>query len=77
MKAENNPCYGCTERRVADGYNCHSDCQKYAEYRRKLTDNAELIRQKKSEEGLVTDTKVRAMQKALRKKGKQSAWKGV
>ena len=52
MKAKNNPCYGCTERRVTDGYNCHSDCPRYAKYRRELDDESELIRQKKAEEDL-------------------------
>lgn len=47
MKAENNPCYGFTERRATDGYNCHSDCPRYAKYRRELDDESELIRQKK------------------------------
>ena len=77
MKAENNPCYGCTERRATDGYNCHSDCPKYAGYRRMLADKAVMIKQKKAVEELVTETRVRAIRKTSRTKRKQNAWKGT
>ena len=31
-KAEDNPCYGCTERQ----YGCHSGCQRHKEYKAQL-----------------------------------------
>ena len=72
MCKESNPCYGCDRRQKG----CHSSCEDYEAYRQANNERAEIIRQKKAEEALVTDTRERALLKAARKRSTQSAWKG-
>lgn len=76
MSKINAPCWGCTRRRDEDGYNCHSDCPDYKEYREKLDAEADLIRHKKAEDQLLTDTRIRSVEKATKMKPKQTAGRG-
>lgn len=66
------PCYNC-ERRSAG---CHSSCESYKEYRDKMTEKNDAIRKKKAEEELLTDTRIRSIEKATKIKPKQTVWKG-
>ncbi len=74
------PCYkdgkDCDKRRVTSEYNCHSDCPEYKEYHDERVAKLDLINKKRSEERLVTETRIRAMNKATRRKSKQTRWKG-
>lgn len=31
-----SPCKDCTDRRISDDYNCHSDCSAYLSYRAEI-----------------------------------------
>lgn len=76
MCKESNPCYGCTKRVATKEYNCHSDCPLYLDGKAEKAAKAEVIRQKKANEALFWDTRIRQMIKATNKKHGQSAWKG-
>lgn len=66
------PCYNCDKRSVG----CHSSCESYKEYRKKISEKQEAIRKKKDEEEMLTDTRIRSMKKTRKVKSKQTAWKG-
>lgn len=70
MCKESDPCYGCERRCVKSGYNCHSDCPDYKDYKQEAEKRAELIRKKKAEESLFIDTRL----KAIRKTQKKNKW---
>lgn len=70
------PCYGCEKRHVEHGYNCHSDCPEYKEYHDNRTAKLEFLTKKRSEEAMVVNTRLRAINKNKRGKKIQSAWKG-
>lgn len=76
MCKELNPCYNCNRRRATSEYNCHSDCPDYKEYKEKLSDRANVIRHKKADEAMVTDVRIRSMQRTSGDKRRQGAWKG-
>lgn len=73
---KNVPCYGCDKRRAESGYNCHSDCPEYKEYKAKCEGEAAVVREKKGYEAEFTDTRIRALTKTRRKKTKQNVWRG-
>lgn len=39
------PCKGCTERYVIDGRRCHSDCERYKNWKKEFDDAANHIRE--------------------------------
>lgn len=66
------PCYGCDKRHVG----CHSSCESYKEYQKKIAEQREAIRKKKDEEAILASVHVRALDKANKKKSKVKYWKG-
>lgn len=73
---KNVPCYGCERRHVESGYNCHSDCSAYKEYKEKCAGEAAAVREKKGYEAEYTDTRIRGLAKTKRKKIRQNVWRG-
>jgi hypothetical protein len=69
-------CFGCEKRIATSEHNCHSDCPDYKAFKEEQTKRAETIRKKKCEEGLITETLLRSIQKTTRGVRKQTAWKG-
>jgi hypothetical protein len=74
MCKESDPCYGCERRVVTTEYNCHSHCKEYAEYKQKLKDKSKAIREKRIEEGIITEYVVSSAARASHKKNTQNAW---
>lgn len=66
------PCYGCDKRCAG----CHSSCESYKEYHDKVTAEREAIRKKKEAEAMMTDTRIRSMEKTRKVKPKQTLWRG-
>ena len=56
------PCYGCEKRHSG----CHSECESYKEYHDKRTAKCELLSKKRAEEAMITDTRIKSMNKLLR-----------
>ena len=46
------PCKGCKNRR-GGATDCHSDCEKYQEYKRKKAEETAMLRKEKSREGFL------------------------
>lgn len=76
MSKENAPCYGCKDRKVQDGYNCHSDCPRYLGYKDKQMKKSEAITQKRAEESMIVETRQRSMRRISGRALKRNPWKG-
>ena len=76
MGKNDKPCYKCPRRQVTREYNCHSHCPDFKKIKDEDMERAELIRQKRSEDALIVDTRMKAIRKASRKTNIQNAWKG-
>ena len=74
--AEDNPCYGCTERHVEKGYNCHSDCPRFIKASEKNKEKNAMIRKQKADEAMFTEVRIRSIEKATKEKMKRNVWKG-
>lgn len=76
MIRDDCPCYkdgkDCTKRTST----CHSTCPEYKKYHDKNTEERETIRKKKAEEAMLTDTRIRSMEKTRKVKAKQTLWRG-
>lgn len=74
------PCYnegkGCDRRRVTSEYNCHSDCPDYKNYHDKRSAKLELISKKRAEDAMITDVRMRSIEKTTRNKTTQGCGKG-
>lgn len=71
------PCYNCIKRHVEHGYNCHSDCPQYISYYEENAAISKIIRDKRAEDSMILDTRLKALYKTQKKKSKQGAyWKG-
>lgn len=46
----NSPCQGCTERKVNREYNCHSHCERHAEWKRQCKDLSEVVSEEKQKD---------------------------
>ncbi len=68
----NVPCYGCERRQSG----CHSSCESYKEYSEKNAERVKLLRNKRAENAIFTDTRIRAIHKTAGKRHNQRAWKG-
>ena len=73
---QKDPCYKCTERKVAPGYNCHSDCPRYAKAKKENDEKKKAIRQQKEVDTMVDSVLITAAIKTKREKPKQRVWKG-
>lgn len=54
---DTEPCHGCTERSVANGHNCHSDCPDYKEIRAEQDKRNAITKKAKAEIREVLDVK--------------------
>lgn len=71
------PCYGCNKRHAEHGYNCHSDCSEYKEYKAKAASENELIRRKKAEEADAIGVRITSIKRNKREKETEKCrWKG-
>lgn len=60
----NNPCSGCEDREIL----CHSNCEKYLEFRKQLEEKKELERQAKTEDGIIIGYYKQAKKKFINKR---------
>ena len=70
------PCHYCEKRHVEHGYNCHSDCPEHKEWHDEREAKRELMIKKRSEEAMITDTRIRSMDRITGEKRKHGYWKG-
>lgn len=77
MNPKSDPCYGCTKRCVAKGYNCHSDCPEFAKASAKKKARKDIIRKKKAEEAMVTEVFINSIKRKQKDVNcnKQIAWR--
>ena len=65
------PCYGC-ERRDA---HCHSSCEDYKKFSKSRGEELSLLRKKRADDAMMTDVKMRSIEKSTREKLKQGCRK--
>lgn len=70
------PCYGCTERRAEHGYNCHMDCPRYKQFHESRVAKLEKENKKRAEEAMITDTRMKSLDRITGEKRKMNVWKG-
>lgn len=56
---DTEPCHGCTERNVANGHNCHSDCPRYNRIRADQDKRNAITKKAKAESIAVLDVKTK------------------
>ena len=56
------PCYGCERREPL----CHGSCEDYKRFSQAREEELEAIRKKRNEEGMVTDVRIKAIEKTIK-----------
>ena len=63
----NSPCFKCEDRKVIGDYNCHSHCERYAEYRKTIEEN-----KRKQSDIAICNYMINSVQKKRKKKNEKN-----